>query len=268
MAFDERIAHYLDNIIAAKPVNFDRLRQLLNRQGYDDQTLFKIFAVDKTSRSRYRISILDRRLFAQLQADFPVYPVNDRVSAARAGDSHKRPVSRAMIILWPSQQEHPVVVINDADGINTPMALAKRLLIVENQENFVQKQRTLAFLRHQYADFADIELDIAHGAGNAITNRLNKAFFDRYQRIDCLLDLDLGGLEIFANLHKLTDHARLHFMLPPCAEKLLAQSKLKLAEKHLPALRKHHDHYPALRPAIELIVRQQRMLEQEMYLQE
>lgn len=263
-----RISKYLDNIERGKPINFDGFRQQLYRQGYDDHAILKIFSTQKNSRSSYQVSIIDEGRFARLRHDFPDYSITDRVSAARAGDSHKHPVSQAMIILWPNRQSHPVVVLNDADGINAPLALGKRLLIIENQENFVQKDQTLAFLKCQFPGFDDEALDIAWGSGNAISNRLNKAFFNHYQQIDCLLDLDIGGLKTFVNIYELTCHRRINFLLPPCAADLLEKSKIDLEDKHRTVLCKFRDNYPPLRSVIELMANHKKMLEQEMYLQD
>lgn len=261
-----QISKYLNKIKSGEPINFDSFSKQLLQQGVDEKTILEIFETEKKSRSSYLVRVIDQARFTQLQVDFPEHKIIDRVSAAKAGDSHRHTVSQAMIILWSDQTNHPVVVLNADDGINTPVTLSKRLLIIENQENFVQKQRTLHFLQQQFTDFNVKNLDIAHGAGNAISNRLNKAFFIQYQQIDCLLDLDLGGLEIFKNLLNLTQHANLNFLLPPCADKLLKQSKVQLQENHLVVLRQYHKQYPLLRPVIELISKNQKMLEQELYL--
>lgn len=225
-----------------------------------------IFSTQKISKSSYLVSIINEERFAQLQADFPDYAITSRVSAALAGDSHKYSVSQSMVILWSNQQSHPVVVLNDTSGIKTPVTLGQRLLIIENQENFVQKNETMAFLKCQFPDFNDEALDIAWGSGNGISNRLNKAFFNHYQRIDCLLDLDIGGLTTFASVCKLTSHPRISFLLPPCADKQLKNSKIDLQNEHLPALRKFCESHPLLRPAIELMIHHKKMLEQEIYL--
>ncbi|MDD5461082.1 MAG: hypothetical protein PHG00_05560 [Methylococcales bacterium] len=260
------IYKYLENIKSGKPINFDSFCKQLRLKEYDDQTILRIFSTQKISRLSYQVSIIDDKLFAQLLADFPKYSIINRVSAARAGDSHKHPVSQAMIILWPSQQSHPVVVLNDVNGIKSPVALGKRLLIIENQENFVQKNESLAFLKHQFSDFNDEGLDIAWGSGNAISNRLNKAFFNHYPHIDCLLDLDIGGLTTFANICELTSHPRISFLLPSCADEQLKSSKMDLQNGHLPTLRKFRENYPLLKPAIELMIHHKKMLEQETYL--
>lgn len=263
-----QLENYLKNIKCGKPINFDSFRKELHQHGYDNQTIFSIFSTQKIAKSKYQVDILDESGFAKLQENFPAYAVSDRVSAARSGNSHKRPVSQAMVIIWAKQQSHPVVVLNDGLIIKTTAALGQRLLVIENQENFVQKDQTLAFLKHQFPHFNDDMLDIAHAGGNAISNRLNKLFFAHYQQIDCLLDLDIGGLTIFANLCQLTQHPRLNFLLPPCAGELLEQSKIDLQEKNLAELRKFREAYPLLNPAIELMVNHKKMLEQEMYLQD
>jgi hypothetical protein len=261
-----QISKYLKNIKLGKPINFDSFCKQLYRQGYDSQTIFKVFSTQKIAKSSYQVSIIDEERFILLQADFTGYAITSRVSAALAGNSHKHPVSQAMIILWPSRHNHPSVVLNDASGIKASVTLGQRLLIIENQENFVQKNESLAFLKQQFADFNEEGLDVAWGAGNAISNRLNKAFFKHYQCVDCLLDLDIGGLTTFANIYDLTAHPGLSFLLPPCADEQLKNSKIDLQNEHLPALRKFRENYPTLRPAIELMIHHKKMLEQEIYL--
>lgn len=261
-----QISKYLNKIKSGEPLNFDAFKNQLLQKGVDEISLFKTFTTEKVARTRYQVKVIDQQLFAQLLIDFPERDINDRISAASAGDSHKHPVSQAMIVLWSTHHVHPVVVLNDVEAINSPVTLSKRLLIIENQENFIQKQRTVDFLRQQFADFNNQDFDIALGAGNAITNRLNKAFFNQYQQIDCLLDLDVGGLEIFKNLINLTQHSNLNFLLPPCADNLLKQSIIPMEEKHLATLRHTHDQYPLLRPTIELLIKHKKTLEQERYL--
>src|SRR5664279_6127808 len=112
---------YLENIKSGKPVNFDCFCKQLHKQGYDSQTIFKIFSTQKIAKLSYHVSIIDEDRFVQLLADFPEYTTTNRVSAALAGDSHKHQVSQAMIILWSNQQSHPVVVLNDTCGIKAPV---------------------------------------------------------------------------------------------------------------------------------------------------
>ena len=263
-----QVFKYLENIKCGKPINFDGFCKKLYSEGYDDKVILKVFSTEKISRSSYQVSIINEELFDKLHADFPYYTIRNRVSAAQAGDSHKHMVSQAMIILWPNKQKHPVVILNDVNCINAPVGLGQRLLIIENQENFVKKDESLAFLKHQFLDFNENGLDIAWGSGNAISNRLNKAFFNQYQHIDCWLDLDMGGLTTFVNLVKLTTHPRLNFLLPPCTDALLKQSKIHLENKHRVDLCAFKENYPQLLPVIELMMHHKKMLEQEMYLQD
>ncbi|MDO9104931.1 MAG: hypothetical protein Q7U57_08215 [Methylovulum sp.] len=70
----------------------------------------------------------------------------------------------------------------------------------------------------------------------------------------------------FANIYELTTHPKLSFLLPPCADELLEKSKIDIQNEHLPTLRKFREHYPPLRPAIEMMTHHKKMLEQETYL--
>ncbi|MDO9107036.1 MAG: hypothetical protein Q7U57_19015 [Methylovulum sp.] len=136
----------------------------------------RIFSTQKISKSIYQVDIIDEERFALLKDNFPGYTISNRVSAALAGDSHKHSVSQAMIILWVNQHSHPVVILNDGNGITTPVTLGGRLLIIENQENFVQKAQTLTFLNQQFPDFNDIALDIETVKVSKI-QRASKAIF-------------------------------------------------------------------------------------------
>jgi hypothetical protein len=261
-----QIFKYLNKIESGKSINFDSFCNQLQKQGYDKHKILKIFSVEKRSHINYIVKVIDENLFSELLINFNEDEITNRISAARAGDSHKYPVSQAMVVLWSCKQPHPVVVLNNSNVINTPVELGKYLLIIENQENFLKKQETLQFLKQQFPDYQDVELDIAYGSGNAITNQLNKSFFNHYQHIDCLLDLDIGGLKIFSSLLTLIDTEKLEFLLPPCLNELLPHSKINIRKKDLLQLNKYYEKHPTLRAAITLIEKHKKMLEQELYL--
>lgn len=264
-----RIAQYLKQIKDAKPINFTVFASVfVSTTGLPLNALYEIFFVEKLGQSSFQVTVIDQNRFDRLIAQYPVQTISNRVTAAKAGNSHKHRVSVSMIVLWPACQNHPVVVLNDGCGYNSPVTLSRKLLIIENLEVFLQKDTVLKFLIREIIGFTDNDLDIAFASGNAITNRYNKNFFMHYQHIDCLLDLDIGGLEIFASLLNLTRHPSLQFLLPPSTELLMTKSHIKLEEKHLKRLRQLADSCPELHPAFKLIVESGRMLEQENYLQE
>lgn len=263
-----QVYKYLIKIKAGELINFDSFSTKLQQHGFNNHRILKAFLTEKKAKSKYVVKIVDKEFFSQLELDFPPYIVNDRVSAAISGDSHKHPVSKSIVILWPCKQSHPVVVLNDSKEIKTPVTLSNKLLIIENQENFIQLNKTLDFLKNQFHDFSCEDLDIAHGSGNAISNTLNKDFFNAYKSIDCLLDIDIGGLTTFANISFLTCHKNINFLLPPCASILLKKSRIALKNEQLSELRSFHENFPSLRPAVELIVKHKKMLEQELYLED
>ncbi|MEQ1738391.1 MAG: hypothetical protein ABL884_00645 [Methyloglobulus sp.] len=263
-----QICNYFKKIENNETFNFDAFVKLLNEQGIDREEILKIFSVNKIGKNRYEVSINNTESFYNLSVRFPERPISDRISAAEAGNSHRHPVSKAMLILWPYQSEHPVVVLNSTDHINTPIKLSQNLLIMENQENFVQKDKTLNFLMKEIPGFNDDQLDVVFASGNAIANKLNKAFFNHYSRIDCLLDLDIGGLEIFQSIDSLIQHPALNFLLPNCAESLLPKYGMILKDHHLPRLRRLAENCPKLERPFKLIAKTRKMLEQEIYLRD
>lgn len=145
-----QISKYLYKIKIGEAINFDNFSKQLLQHGYNEKTILTIFQTKKLSRSHYSIKILDQRQFSQLQATLPERIIIDRASAAQAGNSHKHSVSQAMIILWSTQSQHPVVILNNIYYINSPVTLSKRLLIIETQEDFIQKQPMLNFLQQQF----------------------------------------------------------------------------------------------------------------------
>jgi hypothetical protein len=262
------IHKYLKKIKNNETVNFDVFVKLLNQEGIYSEEILRIFSVNKIKKNSYQVKIINAESFNDLSERFPKYLIIDRISAAEAGNSHRHPVSKAMLILWPYQSEHPVVVLNSTDDIKTPAKLSQHLLIMENQENFVRKDKMLSFLTREISGFSDEHLDVVFASGNAITNKLNKAFFNHYSRIDCLLDLDIGGLEIFQSLDKLTQHPALNFLLPNCAESLLSKYGMALKDQHLRRLRKLTASCPKLERSFNLIAKTRKMLEQEIYIRD
>lgn len=262
-----KIAYYLNQIKNAKPINFNCFASVfVNTTGMPTKALYEIFIAEKITQSGFLVSVIDPHRFDLLLAEYPLQTISNRVTAAKAGNSHQHRVSVSMIVLMPACKTHPVVVLNDENtGINSPIPLSRNLLVIENQEVFLQKENILKQLSPK---FSNNEPDIAYASGNAITNRLNKDFFMHYQHINCLLDLDIGGLEIFASLVNLTSHPSLHFLIPSNAPLLLAKSQIKLEEKHLKRLRNLAECCPALLPAFKLILASGKMLEQENYLQD
>ncbi|MEQ1484536.1 hypothetical protein [Methyloglobulus sp.] len=263
-----QICNYFKKIENNETFNFDAFVKLLNEQGIDSEEILRIFSVNKIKKNSYQVNIINAESFYKLSARFPEYPISDRISAAEAGNSHRHPVSKAILILWPYQSEHPVVVLNSTDRINAPVKLSQNLLIIENQENFVRREAMLNFLMKEIPGFNDDQLDVVFASGNAITNKLNKAFFNHYSRIDCLLDLDIGGLEIFQSIDRLTQHPALNFLLPNCAESLLSKHGMLLKDHHLPRLRRLAENCPKLERPFNLIAKTRKMLEQEIYLRD
>jgi hypothetical protein len=263
-----RICQYLEKIQKNQPINFDVFAILLERNDVLLDEVHQTFSTNKIKKKQYQVNIKDEKRFKDLIDAFPEQIISDRISAARAGNSHRYSVSKAMLTLWPYQSDHPVVVMNSVNDVSVPTKLSHNLLIIENQENFIQKENTLDFLMKEIPGFSDEQLDIVFASGNAITNKLNKVFFNHYSRIDCLLDLDIGGLEIFQSLDKLTQHPALNFLLPNCAESLLSKYGMTLKDQHLKRLRKLAENCPKLERPFSLIARTRKMLEQEIYLRD
>ena len=176
-----------------------------------------IFNIEEpTGKDNYILSVIDQQCFKTLLAN--TKPSQNRIEAATLGNSHQHNASMSFLLVYPGVLIKPVkseaiscpkVVIIDGSILTQEFAPQKTLVIIENQENFFRYQAFLSQLTSM-----TVQVDIAFGQGNCITNSLNSLFFDQYQEIQCCFDYDLGGLTMFSSLIKLTK-AKVKFILPP-----------------------------------------------------
>lgn len=195
-------ANYLQQIKNSRPVNIERFLTLAESYSISDSQLNEVFSWKKIKAKQYAVTIVDKTLFEQLTTRFPALSISNRKEASMAGNSHGKKVSGSILSLLSYQHSFPQLVIFAADGsYQTPHKLHSNLLIIENMENFLVLLKQAEDLS-QWLD-GDWPCDIVYAQGNAIGNSLHQQFFSQYNKIRCLLDIDLGGFEIFKNINRL-----------------------------------------------------------------
>ena len=206
------LAKYLEKINRNQSLNIDLFLKSAAPFSVTETQLLKILSWKKIKAKLYSVTILDSKAFNELIQQYPLNPITDRIDASTAGNSHSKAVSGSMLSLLAHQNSFPQLVIFSSDGdYKTPNSLHKNLLIIENLENFlavIKQPDTLnLWLDKEWS------CDIVYAQGNAISNKLHQKFFSQYDKIRCLLDIDLGGLDIFKNIRTLASSSQCEFVL-------------------------------------------------------
>lgn len=194
-----RLKHYLEKIRRGQPINYEtflrRLPEAIRRKHRD------VFRPEKVSSNGWVVHILAPSVFAELEENFAA-PLS-RAHAAEQGDSHRHGTGHSFLLVYreglPSTRPDTVVVSKSAADCG--FRLKSSALVVENEENFFEYQRMLAFASACENTGLGLEnCDVVLGGGNRITRRACMAWLNRYERVYCAFDYDAGGLQMFATM--------------------------------------------------------------------
>lgn len=202
-----QLKKYLDRIAEGKSINWGVFLKLTEDLSFSESQLSQIFSWKKIKGGKYQVAIRDRLAFIRLKSTCELPLAKDRVTASLSGNSHRQAVSGSLLHLLGEGQNMPSTVVIDQNGdFHSELKLHHNLLVVENLENFLSliKKREQASLWLGKA----WQGDILFAYGNAVSNQLHRLFFAHYDNIQCLLDLDLGGFDIFKNIFMLYQEGR------------------------------------------------------------
>ena len=256
-----RLASYLDKIRLGKSINYPVFAELCAQEkvfGLDE-----IFQAEYQSAQRYRVKIVDKERFDTLSARFA--DGGSRSAAARAGDSHRENTGASYLLRRSAPLWQPELVWLPADGA-TPAAAARSAVVLENLENFYHLDKMSALLRQWQPENDFTAADWLFGAGNQISNALHQPYLAQYAEIHCLLDWDIGGLQIFRNLQAMLPESTVRFVLPPEPVDYLMQSNRLLNPKQRSGLAQLGGLSPETDRLIAAMLHTGRALEQEIYL--
>ncbi|GAB2715118.1 hypothetical protein [Halomonas garicola] len=193
---------------------------------------------------------------------------SERIEGARLGNSHRARVSGAVLLMRRHDQRHPQVILVEDDTPHFPVPPAPRALLVENLENFLALDATLALLPECGLGTEWQQADVLYGSGNSVTNHMLTPALQRYQAIGCLFDPDPGGIRMCDTLFRRGSLPPLQFVAPSNLEERLQRAAAPRLVS--PAQRRELSRYISRTPPVakvaELIRRSGRSLEQETYL--
>ncbi len=257
-------AKYLEKINNNQPINIDLFLKSAEPYSLTETQLLKILNWKKIKAKIYSVSVLNDKAFNELMKQYPFSPIANRIDASIAGNSHSKAVSGSMLSLLAHKNSFPQLVIFSSNGnYQTPTSLHNNLLIIENLENFLsliqQPDKLNIWLGEEWS------CDIVYAQGNVISNQIHQKFFSQYDKIRCLLDIDLGGLDIFKNINKLASSSHFEFVFSHYYFKkyiqycnpLTQQQKLKIQQTNYPH---------ALDRVIKIILKYNQFAEQEILL--
>lgn len=260
-----RLSGYLAKVAAGKPVNYRAFAKQLDSAGISERQLRALFNAELIAPDRYRVEILDRSAFSELQDRFGELQLGDRISAAAAGNSHRARVSGACLLLRRQSVSHPQVVLFERGRWCCPVEPAARAVLVENLENFLALEQTLALLPACGWEVSE-PVDLLYAAGNQITQALLQPFLARYQELHCLFDPDPGGIRMFRTLHQHLPQRSMRFLYPRDIAVRLSASNRLLDPRARADLLQYRGLSPEVDRLIDLMRQTNRTLEQETYL--
>lgn len=256
-----RLTPYLDKIRLGKSINYPVFAELCAQE--------KVFGLDKIlkaeyqSARQYRVEILNKDRFDELSARFA--DSGSRSAAARAGDSHRQNACASYLLRRAFPLWQPELVWLAQDGA-VPATQGRIALVLENLENFHHLDKMSVVLRQWQPENGFAAADWLFGAGNHISNALHQPYLAQYAEIHCLLDWDIGGLQIFRNLQAMLPESTVRFVLPPEPVDYLMQSNRLLNPKQRSGLAQLGGLSPETDRLIAAMLHTGRALEQEIYL--
>lgn len=266
---------HFDKIEDGKPVHFKRFLLGLAEVGVAPNWVDQIFSVVNVGKKRYKVTINPNRFddykSIKVKALGEQARNDDRLNAAKLGKSHSKSASGAFGLIHTSvHAKTPFCFILD-EGIPRELPrLKKKLLLIENFELFLRYQDVLKIIsRYQFTNktYELCNYDVMYTQGSMILNKQFKPFLMQYDNIDCLFDLDFGGLIIYTTLAK--TFSNLKFLYPKNPEKYMNEYGFHMDDNEvqkLVGLQKGPSMTKDVKGILRFLITNKIKLEQEVYL--
>lgn len=239
--FDKRIAKYLVKIKRGENISFSTFLSLLPESLQED--IRNTAKVEPKGKGLSRVEIycdaLNERLY-----QLTVAPDN-RIEATLKGDSHKVNASTSYLLAYheKSTSIQPETIVINNEGAYYQFEQKKQVVIIENVELFFAKN----VLINQLNLVFDLQLsidntDLLYGAGNQVSNQINKKFLNKYETVWCFFDYDLGGIKIFKAMKNMLGEKA----------KFIEPTHKSLRKFFIKKPKSNHQYFQALKGAKEL----------------
>lgn len=257
----------LHRIRSGLPVDWQTTKQRLHKAGIDRHLLARALDATAFSHDEYQITIVDCAAFDEIESLLQRTNNTSRSSASLLGNSHTATVKGAMLAVWCANETECMNRIF-LDHQPQPKPSRRHGLIIENEECFLNKEDTYQFVTEYCGiDYPIDEIEFIYGSGNSITNRRIIPYLRAFKGdMLCLLDVDLGGLRIYANLLAAgLPLTTTHFLVPADLSKRLEHSNRQASDKELQALSKVYGYSELTDQIVKAIRYYKTTIEQESY---
>jgi hypothetical protein len=215
-----------------------------------DELFSRIFIVHEAVQDlpkHFTVSIRDKSLYDQFFSRFSYHSLDNKVNAALHGDSKKAKTDGGILNFKHQFFDQQGVSVCFYQGNTDFKPTSTNLLLIENQNNFLNPNGVFVGITEDYLD-----CNVIWSRGNDITSSQYKSFLDQYKSVTCFLDYDLGGFGAFKKLRKsLESSVKLTFYHPKALSHYLTLFGNSISDKQLLSLRKYLDE-----PELEKIVRE------------
>lgn len=251
---------FFDNVDNKKQVNFKLYIEKFKEKGI---AIEQMFIPTLVSNPYYILTPKNLDDYNTLKAKMNVHIEKvDRTSHAIHGNSHLISVSYAFLLVKESIDATIKTVFFEKGQISQtePLLLKKKVIIIENLENFGNTLSNFKRMSLSLDDYSFI-----FGSGNTITTGQFNDFLSSFEEILCLFDIDEGGFKMFTTLDK--RYKNCQFIYPEHVDQLMDQYVSKVhSREFILALNSKFGSNPKLQKILKLINTTQKTIEQELYL--
>ncbi|GLX86997.1 hypothetical protein tloyanaT_32500 [Thalassotalea loyana] len=264
-----KIDRYFEKIKNGQPINFSSFKKKARLIGLTDSDLFNLFEINKNDKSTVLLQIKDKAAFSSLCDRYSaVLPFNTRSEASKTGRSHSVKVNGTTFHVRLGAAPPTSVIVDSEGEILTTFKQSNSLLIIENEENFIDIHSTLKFLK-SHAKIDITHMDVMWGAGNRAANTYLAKFYNNYDHLYCFFDFELGVLrtaQSIFNMMKDHEKTKFSFIVAESAEQDLLDFGSDLKSSQIKSLEKIRKESPILSNVINLMINTRKTMEQEVYL--
>jgi len=264
-----KIDNYFENIKIGKPINYRTFKKKAHGIGLTDSDLLKLFEVKKHDTNKAIVNVINDDEFSKLCQKYNAVNIfKNRKEAASTGRTHSLKVSGTTFNVRQGLN-HPYTVVVKVDGeVVSNTECRNQLLIIENEENFLNILATYEFLK-KHANIDIGNMDVMWGSGNRAANSYLSKYYSSYDKVLCFFDYELGVIKTAQSIYSLLidkESTQFEFVITDNAHMDLKEFGVDLNKNHIKKLEKIRNECDVLAKAVNLMINTGKIMEQEVYL--
>jgi hypothetical protein len=254
------IKKYLKNITNGKEINYNNFKSYCQKLGITSGDLKLIFTSSGMGNNKYVLTIKNKELYESIFSKFYIEDENTKVSSALQGNSKKSKSPYSVLTVKGNHDDlYGVSLIFKDEECLYDFHKKNKLIIIENANLFCD---IISFFIN--SDINLSEYNFAFGSGNSVTDKNFYRFFDDYEEIICLFDIDLGGFKFYKSL-SLNLKTKLKFYFDDENEKKLELFGRPITNEEYLKMNSLYSCVTGLKEIISIVNKQCKFAEQEIF---